>query len=147
VTVGRIEAMSKSKRNTVDPGAIIDRYGADTARWFILSTTRPSGTWSGPNPAWWAPIASCNVCTAWPRQHPGRVVGASRTAFRPAALALRRSTHRTIAAVTVALETFAFNVAVARIYELAGAIAEADKAATSQGMAFARPKRWKCSRA
>src|SRR5208283_3065733 len=33
VTIGRVEAMSKSKRNTVDPGAIIARFGADTARW------------------------------------------------------------------------------------------------------------------
>jgi leucyl-tRNA synthetase len=41
VTIGRVEAMSKSKRNTVDPGAIIDRYGADTARWFILSDNPP----------------------------------------------------------------------------------------------------------
>ena len=41
VTVGRVEAMSKSKRNTVDPGAIIARYGADTARWFILSDNPP----------------------------------------------------------------------------------------------------------
>ncbi|HYF09944.1 MAG TPA: leucine--tRNA ligase, partial [Acetobacteraceae bacterium] len=41
VTIGRVEAMSKSKRNTVDPGAIIARYGADTARWFILSDNPP----------------------------------------------------------------------------------------------------------
>ena len=41
VTVGRVEAMSKSKRNTVDPGAIIARFGADTARWFILSDNPP----------------------------------------------------------------------------------------------------------
>ncbi|MGH7103354.1 MAG: leucine--tRNA ligase, partial [Acetobacteraceae bacterium] len=41
VTVGRIEAMSKSRRNTVDPGEIISRYGADTARWFILSDNPP----------------------------------------------------------------------------------------------------------
>jgi leucyl-tRNA synthetase len=41
VQVGRIEKMSKSKRNTVDPGEIIDRYGADTARWFILSDNPP----------------------------------------------------------------------------------------------------------
>jgi leucyl-tRNA synthetase len=58
--------------------------------------------------------------------------------FGAAATALRRATHRAIAAVTVALDTFAFNVAVARIYELAGAIAEADRAAESQGMSFAR---------
>ena len=41
VTVGRVEKMSKSKRNTVDPGRIIDRYGADTARWFVLSDNPP----------------------------------------------------------------------------------------------------------
>ena len=41
VVVGRVEAMSKSKRNTVDPEAIIARYGADTARWFILSDNPP----------------------------------------------------------------------------------------------------------
>ena len=41
VTVGRIEKMSKSKRNTVDPGVIIDRFGADTARWFVLSDNPP----------------------------------------------------------------------------------------------------------
>ena len=41
VTVGRIEKMSKSKRNTVDPGLIIDRFGADTARWFVLSDNPP----------------------------------------------------------------------------------------------------------
>ena len=41
VVVGRVEAMSKSKRNTIDPGAIIARYGADTARWFILSDNPP----------------------------------------------------------------------------------------------------------
>ncbi|MBN8907914.1 MAG: leucine--tRNA ligase, partial [Rhodospirillales bacterium] len=41
VIVGRVEAMSKSKRNTIDPGAIIAKYGADTARWFILSDNPP----------------------------------------------------------------------------------------------------------
>ena len=41
VTIGGIEKMSKSKRNTVDPDAIIDRYGADTARWFVLSDSPP----------------------------------------------------------------------------------------------------------
>src|SRR5260370_25684910 len=41
VTVGRVEKMSKSKRNTVDPDAIISRLGADTARWVILSDNPP----------------------------------------------------------------------------------------------------------
>ncbi|MGH7044127.1 MAG: class I tRNA ligase family protein, partial [Acetobacteraceae bacterium] len=53
----------------------------------------------------------------------------------PAALALRRATHRTIAAVTEALETFAFNVAVARLHEFANAIAEAERTATTPDLA------------
>ena len=51
VTVGRVEKMSKSKRNTVDPNEIIGSYGADTARLFMLSDSPPSATWSGPTPA------------------------------------------------------------------------------------------------
>jgi leucyl-tRNA synthetase len=58
--------------------------------------------------------------------------------FAAEALALRRATHRTIAAVTQALEDFSFNVAVARIYELAGAVGEADRAGDADGMAWAR---------
>src|SRR5882672_6563244 len=41
VTVGRSEKMSKNKKNVVDPGTIIERYGADTARWFMLSDSPP----------------------------------------------------------------------------------------------------------
>ena len=41
ITVGHIESMSKSKKNVVDPDDIIAAYGADTARWFMLSDTPP----------------------------------------------------------------------------------------------------------
>jgi len=41
VEIGPIEKMSKSKRNTVDPDDIIDTFGADTARWFMLSDSPP----------------------------------------------------------------------------------------------------------
>ena len=41
VEVGKIEKMSKSKKNVVDPNDIIDSYGADTARWFMLSDSPP----------------------------------------------------------------------------------------------------------
>lgn len=41
VSEGRVEKMSKSKRNVVDPDDIIDQYGADTARWFVLSDSPP----------------------------------------------------------------------------------------------------------
>ncbi|MGI3776701.1 MAG: class I tRNA ligase family protein, partial [Janthinobacterium lividum] len=56
----------------------------------------------------------------------------------PAATTLRRATHRTIAAVTESMETFTFNVAVARFYELAGAIADADRTPPDVSLAWAR---------
>ncbi len=127
VTIGRVEAMSKSKRNTVDPGAIIAKYGADTARWFILSDNPPERdmewTESG--------VAGAYRFT----QRIFRMVEAALPALPPPGTApeaegraLRRATHRTIAAVTEALETFAFNVAVARLYEFANAIEAAKDA-------------------
>ena len=41
ISSGKIEKMSKSKKNVIDPGEIIDLYGADTARWFVLSDSTP----------------------------------------------------------------------------------------------------------
>ena len=127
VTIGRVEAMSKSKRNTVDPGAIIAKYGADTARWFILSDNPPDRdmewTESG--------VAGAYRFT----QRVFRMVENALPSLPPAGTvpeaegkALRRATHRTIATVTEALETFAFNVAVARLYEFANAIEAAKDA-------------------
>ena len=60
VEIGRVEKMSKSKRNTVDPDAIIDSYGADTARWFMLSDIPPERDVGGPRTASRAPTASCS---------------------------------------------------------------------------------------
>ena len=137
VLVGRIEAMSKSKRNTVDPSAIINRYGADTARWFILSDNPPERDIE------WTETGVLGAYRFTQRLF--RLSMAAGTppvprpeSFEAQALALRRLTHRTIAAVTLALETFTFNVAVARIYELAAAISDADRGETTDGMAFAR---------
>jgi leucyl-tRNA synthetase len=129
VTVGRVEAMSKSKRNTVDPGAIIARYGADTARWFILSDNPPERdmewTEAGVAGAYRFTqrlfrLAESIAATRPPAATPERLSPAART--------LRQVTHRSIVAVTEALEGFAFNVAVARLYELANAVGEAERA-------------------
>ncbi len=107
VTVGRIEAMSKSKRNTVDPGAIIARFGADTARWFILSDNPPDRDMEWTE----AGVAGAYRFT----QRLFRLVEGFRETCDPAVMpemfgtparALRRITHRTIAAVTEALEAF-----------------------------------------
>ena len=136
VLLGRIEAMSKSKRNTIDPNAIIDRYGADTARWFILSDNPPERdiewTETGVVGAFrfvqrlFRVTTSVGPATAHP------------TSFAEPAVMLRRATHRTIAAVTQALDDFAFNVAVARIYEFAAAIGDADRTLEAEGLAYAR---------
>jgi len=118
VTVGRVEAMSKSKRNTVDPGAIIGRYGADTARWFILSDNPPERDME------WSEAGVAGAARFVQRVY-RLVAGAAPLLAADAASgddALRRTTHRAIAAVTEAYESFAFNVAVARLHEFANAI-------------------------
>ena len=124
---GRGDVASR-KRNTVDPGAIIGRYGADTARWFILSDNPPERDME------WTEAGRCRRLPLHPAGVPsrrgagwrrGETDGRTHLARRPAAL--RRATHRCIASVTEALEGFAFNVAVARLYELANAIAEAER--------------------
>ncbi len=133
VVVGRGEKMSKSKRNTVDPGAIIDAYGADTARWFVLSDNPPERDieWTEAGVAgaarfvsrvWRLAVGvgagSARLENPHPNPHPQAGEGAD---------ALLRALHRTIAGVTEALESFAFNVAVARLYELATALGEAER--------------------
>jgi len=147
VSVGRSESMSKSKHNVVDPSTIIERYGADTARWFMLSDSPPERDleWSDGGVAgahrfvqrlWrlvdevaWLPAAG----TPAPAE------------FGDAALALRQASHRTIAAVSADIEDFRYNRAVARIYELANAIAETTGASEDQtpaGLGWARREAW-----
>jgi leucyl-tRNA synthetase len=147
VAVGRVEAMSKSKRNTVDPGAIIERYGADTARWFILSDNPPDRDmeWTEAGVAGAFRFTQRVFRLADGLNDPaggdpgGRDrAGAMPDAFGAGARTLRRVTHRSIAAVTEALETFSFNVAVARLYEFVNAIVEADRADDRVGLAWAR---------
>ncbi len=129
VTVGRIEAMSKSKRNTVDPGAIIARFGADTARWFILSDNPPDRdmewTEAGVAGAYKFTQRLFRLVEGYQEGANLAVVPAG---FGAMARALRRTTHRTILAVSEALDGFAFNVAVARLYEFASAIGDAERA-------------------
>ena len=144
ITVGRIEAMSKSKRNTIDPGAIISRYGADTARWFILSDNPPERdmewTESGVAGAYRFTQRLFRLAENAPAHHQSVAdqLRFSPDGFSAEARKLRQATHRSIATVTEAWESFNFNVAVARVYEFANAIAEAERGADAEGMAFAR---------
>ena len=116
VTMGRSEKMSKSKNNVVDPRSIIDAYGADTARLFMMSDSPPDRglewTDSGIDGAWRYV------------QRLYRLVGDHQTAgaARADSAELRKLTHKTIHAVTSDFENFHFNKAVARIRELTNAI-------------------------
>jgi len=126
VEVGRSEKMSKSKKNVVDPTQIIETYGADTARWFMLSDSPPERdlewTEAGVEGAWrftqrlWRMIEA-----ALENESP-----ALRNALNGSddSLALRRATHKTIQGVSEDIERFRFNRAVARIYELANRVDE-----------------------
>jgi leucyl-tRNA synthetase len=127
VTAGRSVKMSKSEKNVVDPEEIIERYGADTARWFMLSDSPPErdlewtdagveGAWRFTQRLW---RMTTGAFAGLPKA--GAPMPAS---FGAEAAALRRATHQTIAQITDDIEKFRFNVAVARIHELANAIGE-----------------------
>jgi leucyl-tRNA synthetase len=107
--------MSKSKKNVVDPVDIIDQYGADTARWFVLSDSPPERdvewTASGAEAAW---------------KFLGRVwrLAAELGDGTDTDEALERETAKAIHEVTMGIETFGFNKSVAKLYEFANAISK-----------------------
>jgi leucyl-tRNA synthetase len=118
---GRVEKMSKSKKNTVDPEPILDRYGADAVRWFMLSDSPPERDleWSESG----IEGAARFVQRVWRlAMNPGTNAGEDP--------ALLRKLHRTIAAVGEAIEGLQFNKSVAALYELTSAIEKAKPSAT-----------------
>jgi leucyl-tRNA synthetase len=125
VTVGPIESMSKSKRNVIDPTSIIDEYGADTARWFILSDSPPERDvqWSeaGAEGAWRFTQRFWRLVTAEP-EGLAPVNAPKPASLDEASMALHRNTHRALAAITDDLENLRLNRAVARVYEFTNAI-------------------------
>jgi len=119
VTIGRSESMSKSKKNVVDPGSIINEYGADTARWYMLSDSPPerdlewtdagaAGAWRFTQRLWRLFDGAQDKLPAGDTAPDG---------LSDAAMALRGETHRMLAGITDDVEKFRFNRAVARIYE------------------------------
>jgi leucyl-tRNA synthetase len=124
IEIGAIEKMSKSKRNTVDPDDIMATYGADVARWFVLSDSPPEGDviWSdkGVQGAWRF------VQRLWRLVGDAAEIAAPADMLRPAAfsapaLALRKAAHRALARVSEDIERLRFNVCVAHIHEFANA--------------------------
>jgi leucyl-tRNA synthetase len=123
VSRGRVEKMSKSKRNTVDPEPIVDQYGADAVRWFMLSDSPPERDleWSeaGIQGSWRF------VQRIWRLAAEESERGGSTWLGDGDDMALDRKVHRTIAAVGANIEALAFNKAVANLYELTNALEKA----------------------
>ena len=119
VTIGRVEKMSKSKKNTVDPSPIVDRYGADAVRWFMLSDSPPERDleWSVNG----IEGAYRFVHRLWRLVDSDETVGV----VEGDDVALRKLVHRTTAGVAEAVEHLQFNKAVALLYTLASAIEKA----------------------
>ena len=127
VEIGAIEKMSKSKRNTVDPDEIIGDYGADIARWFMLSDSPPDRdvewTERGVQGAsrfaqrLWRLVGEAGDIAKRRRKH-------ARRSSRAAAAGLRKATHSALAKVSDDIEKLHFNVCVAAIYEFANKLNE-----------------------
>jgi leucyl-tRNA synthetase len=141
IEIGSIEKMSKSKKNTVDPDDIIAAYGADTARWFMLSDSPPDRdviwTEEGVQGAWrfvqrlWRLVGEIADVTG-PQGRPAT--------FGPEALNVRKAAHRALAAVSDDIGKLRFNRCVAHIYECANALSDAIgriEAAPAPDLAFA----------
>ena len=126
IEIGPIEKMSKSKRNTVDPDDIIGTYGADTARWFMLSDSPPDRDviWSEEGVQGAGRFVQRIwrlVNTAAPLlPKPGTAIPEN----NDAAMALRRIAHRTLADVSTAIERLRFNTAIAKLYTFVGALGD-----------------------
>lgn len=124
ITIGSIEKMSKSKKNVVDPDDIIASYGADTARFFVLSDSPPERDviWSeaGVEGAHrfvqrlWRLISDAAEVLVTVEANPAK---------EGEGLAISQAAHKTLKAVQADFDKLAFNKAVARIYELVNTLA------------------------
>jgi len=119
---GDVIKMSKSKKNVVDPDEIIEGYGADVARWFVLSDSPPERdvewTESGVIGAWRFSKKVWSLVAETEKMNPMSVAADA----KGDALALRRFAHKALEKITAGIESFRFNTSVAQIYELTNAL-------------------------
>ncbi|HUR44094.1 MAG TPA: leucine--tRNA ligase [Aestuariivirga sp.] len=121
--MGGVEKMSKSKRNVIEPETILERYGADTARWFMLSDTPPERdvewTESGVEGSWRF------TQRIWRMVNDVAKINVAMVAASGEGIELRRAVHRALQAVTGDLSSLRFNRSIARVYEVANALGAA----------------------
>jgi leucyl-tRNA synthetase len=136
IEIGAIEKMSKSKRNTVDPDDIIGSFGADTARWFMLSDSPPErdviwteegvqGAWRFVQRLWRLVNDAAELARAAPARQPSPPYPppqAGEGRVGDAALAVRKAAHGALASVSEDIEKLRFNRAVAHVYEFANTL-------------------------
>ncbi|HEX9881862.1 MAG TPA: leucine--tRNA ligase [Hyphomicrobium sp.] len=128
VTIGPVEKMSKSRKNTVDLDEFVSRYGADVARWFVLSDSPPERDVIYTDVG--VEGARRFVQRIWRLIDQGADVAAEKGAARPASFgpgaeALRRAAHKALDQVARAIEGLRFNVAVANVYEFTNVLGSA----------------------
>lgn len=128
IEVGPIEKMSKSKRNTVDPDDILSTYGADTARWFMLSDSPPDRDviWTEEG----VQGATRFVQRLWRLTNELAELAAPSGAARPsgfseAATAVRKFAHAALANVSEDIERLRFNRCIAHIYQATNSLTDA----------------------
>jgi len=124
--------MSKSKKNVVDPVDIIQSFGADTARWFMLSDSPPERDveWTASG----AEAAFKFLSRVW------RLADEIAQSTAPATeddAVLDRATARAIAEVTAGIEGFAFNKAIAKLYEFANMLGRSGAGAVARRRSMA----------
>ncbi len=124
--------MSKSKKNVVDPVSIIEAYGADTARWFVLSDSPPE------RDVEWTASGADAAFKYLTRVHrlAEDLSEAPDEGFKGSDEELARTTHKTIHDVTMGIESFGFNAAIAKLYAFSNAIAksQASRAAKTRAV-------------
>ena len=132
--------MSKSKKNVVNPEDIISKYGADTARWFILSDSPPDRdvewTTSG------VEAASKYLKRLW--REAAEIAAMNGGGTERGDQELQRRTHRAIADVTRSIDNFAFNKAIAQLYEFANSLVRSDAGADAKSEAMRTMARLMC---
>jgi leucyl-tRNA synthetase len=140
IDVGPIEKMSKSKRNTVDPDDILSTYGADTARWFMLSDSPPDRDviWTEEG----VQGATRFVQRLWRLTNEIAELAAPSGAARPAqfseaALGVRKAAHGALASVSEDIERLRFNRAIAQVYQVTNTLTDAAAKAKDAGKKIA----------